>query len=63
MQTDYNRQQKRQRLVREIEHFEGQLRVFEDRADSQRKRCYTIAMRCLNRLLKYFPILSTKQRV
>ena len=37
MQTDYNRQQKRQRLVREIEHFEGQLRVFEDRADSQRK--------------------------
>ena len=49
MQTDYNRQQKRQRLVREVEHFEGQLRVFEDRADSQRKRCYTIAMRCLKR--------------
>ena len=49
MQTDYNRQQKRQRLVREIEHFEGQLRVFEDQDDSQRKRCYTIAKRCLKR--------------
>ena len=49
MQTAYNRLQRRQRLLREIEHFESQVRMFEDRADPQRKRCYTIAQRCLKR--------------
>ena len=49
MQTAYNRLQKRQRLLREIEHFESQVRMFEDQADAQRKRCHTIARRCLQR--------------
>ena len=49
MQTDYNRQQKRQRLLREIGHFEQQCEKYLDKADSQRKRCYTIAQRCLKR--------------
>ena len=49
MQTEYNRMQRRQRLLREIEHFEGQLHRFSDQADAQRKRCFTIAKRCLNR--------------
>lgn len=49
MRTDYNREQIRQRLLREIEHFEGQLRIFEPRAEAQQKRCYTIAKRCLKR--------------
>lgn len=47
MQTDYNRMQKRQRLFRDISHFEQQVARFEDQANSQRKRCYTIAVRCL----------------
>jgi hypothetical protein len=49
MQTDYNRQQRRQRLEREIQRFEGQLKVFSDRSTPQRKRCYTVALRCLKR--------------
>ena len=49
MQTNYNRQQKRQRLLNEIGHFELQCAKYLDQADSQRKRCYTIAKRCLKR--------------
>ena len=49
MLTEHNRQQKRLRLQREIEHFESQMKVFEDQADPQRKRCFTIAKRCLKR--------------
>lgn len=49
MQTDYNRQQRHLRLNREIEHFEAQLKVFSDQSTPQRKRCYTVALRCLKR--------------
>jgi len=49
MQTDYNRQQKRQRLLNEIGHFLRSCEKYLDQADSQRKRCYTIAKRCLKR--------------
>lgn len=48
MRTDYTRLQKRQRLLREIVHFE-QCSKFADQADSQQKRCFTIAKRCLKR--------------
>ena len=49
MQTEYNRKQKRSRLRREIAHFEAQVEKFQDRADAQRSRCHTIALRCLKR--------------
>lgn len=49
MQTEYNRKQRRQRLVREIQHFEQQVVLFADRSTPQRKRCHTIALRCLKR--------------
>jgi hypothetical protein len=49
MQTEYNRQQRRLRLQREIAHYQGQLEKFADLADPQRKRCFTVARRCLNR--------------
>lgn len=49
MRTDYSRLQKRQRLLREIVHFMQQCSKFADQADSQQKRCFTIAKRCLKR--------------
>lgn len=49
MQTEYTREQKRSRLRREIAHYQAQVEKFKDRADPQRKRCYTIALRCLKR--------------
>lgn len=49
MITEYNRNQKRSRLHREISWFEAQCAKFQDQADPQRKRCYTIAKRCLKR--------------
>lgn len=49
MITEYNRSQRRSRLLREITWFEAQCVKFLDQADPQRKRCYTIATRCLKR--------------
>ena len=49
MQTEYTRQQKRQRLLREIGYFMQHCEKYLDQADSQRKRCFTIAQRCLKR--------------
>lgn len=47
MLTEYNREQKRTKLRREIAHYLAQVEKFKDRADAQRKRCHTIALRCL----------------
>lgn len=49
MLTEHHREQKRSRLRREIAHFEAQVEKFKDHADAQRKRCHTIALRCLKR--------------
>lgn len=49
MLSEYNREQKRSRLRREIDHFQAQVEKFQDRADAQRSRCHTIALRCLKR--------------
>lgn len=49
MLTEHNREQKRARLRREIDHFKAQVDLYSDRADSQQKRCYTTALRCLKR--------------
>jgi hypothetical protein len=49
MQTEYNRQQRRLRLQREIAHFMAQTEKFSDQADPQQKRCFTLAQRCLTR--------------
>ena len=49
MPTEHNREQKRSRLRREIAHYQAQVEKFKDRADAQRKRCHTIALRCLKR--------------
>ena len=47
--TEHNRTQRRNRLTREIIHFENQMAKFADQSDPQRKRAYTIACRCLKR--------------
>ena len=49
MRAAYNLLQRRQRLLREIEHFRSQVDAYSDRANAQRKRCYTVALRCLKR--------------
>jgi hypothetical protein len=49
MQTEYNRQQRRARLQREITHFNLQLAKFASCSDPQQKRCFTTAQRCLKR--------------
>ncbi|NMG29536.1 hypothetical protein [Aromatoleum evansii] len=42
----HNRQQKIGRLVREMDHFQAQMRRFEDDDSPQGKRCHTRAERC-----------------
>lgn len=49
MQTEYNRQQRKSRLQREIEHFSQQVEKFRNCVTPQEKRCLTIAKRCLKR--------------
>ena len=49
MQTEHNRQQRRLRLQREIEHFGQQVEKFSSRATPEERRSYTIAERCLKR--------------
>lgn len=49
MQTEYNRQQRKSRLRREVEHFSQQVERFSNCATPQEKRCFTIAKRCLKR--------------
>lgn len=44
--TPYSRQQRIDRLVREIAHFEKQMQRFDGEDTPQGKRCYTRAKRC-----------------
>lgn len=45
----YNMRQRIARLTREIEHFTSQVSRYRTRVTSQEKRCFTIALRALQR--------------
>jgi hypothetical protein len=45
----YIKNQKRARLEREICHYTGQVLVYRERTTPQKRRAYTIALRCLKR--------------
>ncbi len=49
MASMYILNQKRARLEREICHYTGQVLVHRERTTPQKRRSYTIALRCLKR--------------
>ena len=58
--TAYAMEQSRLRLQRESAHFLSQVEKYSDLATPQRRRCWTRAVRCLNRRTADLAKLSLK---